>query len=309
MTDTTAPTPTPGANTAQPTGGDTTTTTQQPAGDTTTAQPTGDTTQQPAGGAQPWWDGKITEPDIVDFMKAKNYQTPEDAARAAWSANKMLKMEPIIQAFVEGTATPEQEAAMYNRLGRPESADKYELKPAEGVQVNSDLETMARGLFHDAGLSQKQADKIYQAWNAGIVKLNEAVLEREAAENEKAMAELEKTWGPDIAKNKAAGERVMNSLGLDEATMDKIQSSIGAAPLVDLLVRIGSKSAEPNFQGGSPQGSDPNDASRMTPEQAKARITELTADAKFQAELADTSNPEVRKQRLATWEALFAKAG
>lgn len=305
MTDINAPNPNPGANTAPNNPGDTT---QQPAPG---AAPPGDTTQQhaPTPGQAAWWEGKITEPEVVDFMKAKNYQTPEDAARAAWSANKMMKLEPAVQAFVEGKATPEQEAAVYNRLGRPESADKYELKPGDGIQVDESLDKLARGLFHEAGLNQKQADKMYQGWNAQVAKLNEATVAAESAANEAAVAELEKSYGADLTTNKAAGLRVMQSLGLSEQQMDAIQKNIGAAPLIDLMVRIGMKSAEGKFQGSGGQGGDPDNVSGMTKEQAASRIAVLQADTVFQAKLKDMTNPDARKAALNLWEQLHAKAG
>lgn len=303
MTDINAPNPAPGANTAPNNPGDTT---QPPAGGT----PPAAAATPPAGGGQAaWWEGKITEPEVVDFMKAKNYQTPEDAARAAWSANKMMKLEPAIQAFVEGKATPEQEAAVFNRLGRPESGDKYELKPGEGIQVDPGLDKLARGLFHDAGLNQKQADKMFQGWNKAVAEMNAATMAAESAANEAAVSELEKSYGADLAKNKAAGLRVMQSLGLNEQQMDAIQKNIGAAPLIDLMVRIGLKSSEGNFQGGNGGGGDPNNVSGMSKEQAAARIAQLQIDTDFQAKLKDTSNPEARKAALTLWEQLHAKAG
>jgi hypothetical protein len=280
---------------------------EHPAGQPPAGQPAGG---QPSGDAKPWWEGKITEPEIVDYMKAKNYQTPEEAARAAWSANKMLKMEPAVRAFIEGTATAEQETAVLNRL-RPESPDKYELKAPEGVAVDDALLALGRNIFHTIGATPKKAQEAFDLWNKGVMEMNAAQLAAEQQANEQELAALDTKYGPDVAKNKAAGLRVMESLGLDAEIMDKIQSKIGAAPLVDLLVRIGLKSGEQPLKDGAGSsgggaGADAN-IDAMSKEQAQQRIQELTADATFQAVLTDKNNP-ARPAALAKWEKLHAKA-
>lgn len=243
-------------------------------------------------GEKPWWDGKITEPEIVEFAKAKNYTSGEEALRAAWSANKMVKMEPAVQAYLEGKATPEQEAAVLNKL-RPESPDKYEFKHADGVVVDADLEKLGRNIFHTLGVPQAKAQQAMDMWNKSVGEKQAANIEAERVANEKALSDLTKTWGADLDKNRAAGDRVMKALGLEPAFMEKIEAQIGSAAVVELLARIGRKSDEGAFKGeGTNPPGDQNDPSLMTPEQANAKATSLRADPEFNKKYEDANHPE-----------------
>lgn len=254
-----------------------------------------------------WWDGKITEPEILDFAKAKNYATPEEALRAAWSANRMNKMDPAVTAVLEGKATPEQEAAFYNKLGRPENADKYDLKPGEGVMTDPTLTTLAKGIFHQLGATPAKAQAAYDTWNKAVGDMNKQAAELDRVNNEAGIKALETAWGSSLDANKAAGLRVLHSLGKPEL-VDAVQKHIGLAPTIELLAEIGKRSGEGAFVNSNNNNSDPNNAAAMTPQQAKGRIEVLLADDAFQRVLLDKKDPN-QKVNLAIWEQLHAKAG
>ena len=61
-------------------------------------------------------------------------------------------------------ATDEERSAFYNKLGRPESPDKYEIKFAEGTPVDDALLGAFRGVAHKLGLSQTQAQALGEWW-------------------------------------------------------------------------------------------------------------------------------------------------
>lgn len=258
--------------------------------------------------AQPWYNG-IEEEPIREYMKAKNYANPYEAARAAWNANQINKLSPEITAVLEGKATPEQENAFYAKLGRPESPDKYEFKYPDGTKVDKDLETLGRSIFHSLGASPAKAQAAMDMWEKAVAAKTAANAEADRKANDDALAELTKTWGADLDKNRAAGERTMKALGLDAKFMEKIEGLIGSAVVVELLAKIGRKSDEGGFKGGgdTPPG-DPNNPDTMTPEQAAAKITQLRGDAEFNKKYETASHPE-HATALALMEKLFAKAG
>lgn len=257
-------------------------------------------------GEKPWWDGKITEPEIVEYAKAKNYASPEEALRAAWSANKMNKLEPAVQAYLEGKATPEQEAAVLNKL-RPETADKYEFKHADGVVVDKNLEVLSKNIFHKLGVPQTKAQEAMDMWNEAVGKQQAANVEANRVANEAALTDLAKTWGADLDKNKAAGDRVMKSLGLDPAFMEKVEAQIGSAAIVELLARIGRKSDEGAFKGeGSNPPGNPEDPNLMTPEQANAKAAALRSDPEFNKKYLDKNHAE-HAGAVKLMEQLYAK--
>lgn len=285
---------------------------QPPAAQPAPAEGAQPPTEQPpaapaAQGDKPWWDG-VQEQPIRDFMQAKNYKDPNEAARALWNLNRVTTIQGDVQAVFDGKATPEQEANFYSKLGRPASAEKYDLKPGEGVEVHAELDKAARTFMFEAGLTQKQAAKVYEAHNKAVIAINAAQAEKERADNETALKALETSWGPELEANKAAGMRVLEALKLPDDVMQKIESSVGVAGVVQLLAAIGRKSGEGTFKGGDNNQADPNNPDTMSAEQAKARVQALMADTDFQNAIQDKKNPD-RKAKLEYWEKLNARAG
>lgn len=258
--------------------------------------------------AKPWYEGIAEEP-IKEYIKTKGYANPYEAARAAWNSNQMNKLEPAVQAYLEGKATPEQEAAILNKLGRPESPDKYEFKHPDGVTVDQDLESLGRNIFHKLGVPQTKAQEAMDMWNKAVADKVTKNTEAARVANEKALEELGKTWGADLDKNKAAGNRVLQSLNLKPEVVASIEENMGSAAFVEMMVAIGRRSDEGAFKGGNDNAAgDPNNVANMTPEAAAARIKVLQGDSDFQAKYGTANHPE-HKQALELMASLFAKAG
>lgn len=71
-------------------------------------------------------------------------------------------------------APKEQWDAFYKTLGRPDAADAYTLTPGEGVNHDADFMKGIKGLFHEAGLTQKQAETIQKGFDAKLVEFAKA---------------------------------------------------------------------------------------------------------------------------------------
>lgn len=265
---------------------------------------------EPAG-EKPWWDATIKEEPIREYMKAKNYQSPEEVARAAWSATKMLAERGDPNSIIAPKADAPQEDwdAFYNKLGRPETPDKYEFKHGEGVEVDPELEALGRNIFHKAGVGQKGAQEAINMWNEAVAERHTRNIEASRVANEQALEALKATYGANMAANQAAGERVVRALGLDTKALEAIESNIGSAAMVDMFVRLGMKGAEGGFKGGNdnPPG-DPNNVDNMDPAQAQAKIDALNSDETFQKKYTDKNHGE-HASAVALMERLFAKAG
>lgn len=253
--------------------------------------------------AKPWWEG-IQEEDIRQYAEAKQYANPEEAIRAAWSANKMNKMSEDIQAFLKGEANEEQEARVFKQLGRPDAPEAYELKPAEGVEVDPTLDAVARGIFHKLGLNNAKAQATYDQWNEAMGEVEKAYEAQQTA----ALEALKTKWGPDLEANRVAGNQAVRALGLSNEAVAAIEAASGSAAVVELMAMIGKRLGEAPLKGAGSSGTDPNDPANMTPEQAKARIAALQSDQTFQAKYTNSTHPE-HKQALQTMEKLFAKGG
>ena len=144
--------------------------------------------------------------------------------------------------------------------------------------------------FHEVGLSPKQAQALAEKWQTFVGEQNTTAAGAVGVQNDTELAALETKWGADLAKNKAAGQRVVQALGLPSELMDRVEAQIGAAPLVELLAMIGRKSDEGSFTAGGGNG-DPNNPETMTKEAAASKIAQLQGDQEFQKKYTDKNHP------------------
>lgn len=262
--------------------------------------------------AQPWWAG-IQEEPIREYMEAKQYATPEEAARAAWNANKLLKNQENALIAPGEDASPEDWNNFYSKLGRPEKADAYDLKLPEGVQLPEEIlnETtpLAKEILFELGATPEKAQAAYEKWVNLERTYEQKAMEAERAANEQALGELTQKWESEEKLNemRAAGQRAVKALGLSNEKIEAIEAQVGSATIVELLALIGSKAPEGTFKDTGQGTGDPNDPTNMSPTQAQQTIERLQGDDKFQKAYTDKNHPE-HASALKRMEALFIKA-
>jgi len=96
-------------------------------------------------------------------------------------------------------APPEEWDNFYKTIGRPEAPDKYSLPDVEGVPQDFDLtefKATAQNLMFEAGLNQKQANKLWEAYLKTEIGVAEKNKEAIAEHNKKLDAEFE-----EVTKN------------------------------------------------------------------------------------------------------------
>lgn len=235
--------------------------------------------------ARPWY-AAIPEEAARQHVEAKGYKNPAELALANYSLTKMQREGVVVPG---DNATPEETAAFYNKLGRPEAADGYDFKFGDGVTADEGMMTWAKTAFHEVGLSSKQAQALAEKWNAFAPTLGAAGTEAIQQQNTQELNDLTARWGADLDKNRVAGQRAMQALGLSADLVTRVENSIGSAAVVEMLAAIGRKSDEGGFMNGG-GGGNPNDPSGMTRDQAQARIAALNSDKAFQERYLDKTN-------------------
>jgi hypothetical protein len=184
-------------------------------------------------------------------------------------------------------ADAEEWGAVYNRLGRPEEASGYEFKgpevPEGGIDLTPDLANWA----HEAGLSKKQAQSIYEKYNGRLAEVSEEFQTQRAEQASSDEQALRKEWGTAWEENIAAGTRFRQRFSLDDGTMDKLESALGLRGLLELSAEIGRGLGEHTMPGDTEQDSGAGTTFGMTPAAAKAKIGDLTLDEKFMSQYLD----------------------
>lgn len=242
------------------------------------------TENQPNPGAQstttdkPWYDGSDTETVAWLQNRGLDKLTPVEAAKKAaeghrnaekqlgWPAQNLLRMPKD----EKDLATRE---AMYNKLGRPETPDKYNWGE---LKVSDEFKQFAAPLYHKLGLSQAQVSELLAATatraEADMKRQKESADIQFATEK----AELLKNWGQYAEANLTTAKNAFTKLGFTEEQVNAMQDQIGFAKVMSMFHTIGTKTGEDAWIKGENNGP-------MTREQASERIKERKLDKAFMA--------------------------
>lgn len=198
---------------------------------------------------------------------------------------------------------------LYTKLGRPESADKYQLEIPQGG--DSAFALKAGEWFHKAGLNQNQAAGLAQAWNAHVAEYAAQQAEADAVAVREQSVKLDQEWGGDKSHNTELAKRGWNAmaqeLGIQGEELDTMQDAIaeklGVYRTMKLFKMMGEKigTTGDKFEGGGHANKGGNLG--MTPEGAKARIEALKGDRAFQERRARGDANAVKE-----WNELFVAA-
>lgn len=228
----------------------------------------------PAAPVAPAW---LTGADetTVGYVANKGWTEPKQVLEGYRNLEKLLGADKAGNAVIvpkEG-ATPEEQAAFFNRLGRPTDPAGYQIEVPQGG--NKDFATAAAAKFHELGLTKAQGEALAK-WNneqvGAFTTQSAAARQAEFAADD---AALKTGWGQAFAQNVAQAQAGMRAMGLDAAAVDKLQGALGHKSTMEFLQRIGARTGEATFVAGSTETKFGN---ALTPGQAKARIAELRND-------------------------------
>lgn len=192
--------------------------------------------------------------------------------------------------------------AVYNKLGRPESADKYEIpKPGEGKEyseADKAMQTALLPILHKAGVTQRQLAAIVPAWNALAAQAGEATAKQEKDAIAAADADLTKEWGAakdsKIAIGKEALTHFTTELKLGDTLTKALEAkdangnALGNNPaLLKLFAHFGAQLKEDGLIGKGGGGG----AGEYSPAEAQQQINAKRNDADFQKVYRDKKNP------------------
>lgn len=238
----------------------------------------------PAGGTPPappsaptWLTG--ADEVTVGYVANKGWTEPKQVLEGYRNLEKLLGADKAGNAVVlpKPDATPEEQAAFFNRLGRPADAAGYKLDAIKGS--DPEFSKQAASWFHELGLTQKQGEALATKWNEHVGGMSTASQEAQQAAFAADDAALKTSWGQAFAQNVAQAQVGMRAIGGPEM-VDKLSAAMGHKATMEFLQNIGSRMGEASFESGQ-TATKFGDA--LTPGEAKAKIAELRADKNFVA--------------------------
>ena len=194
------------------------------------------TTTTPAATESTWYSGAA--PEHIGLLEKKGWNNPAginevlkgyaDIERAYRAGDKV-----VLPKDAEDKAAYEQ---IYNRLGRPESADKYTFP--QGVDEGAAKEFAPKA--HELGFNQQQLDAIVQFDTQRAAKMQEQFQQAAKADSDAAVQKLETEWGGKTAEQVEHNRRAMRAHGMSVQDFEKAAAAMGAGGTEKLMRMLNS---------------------------------------------------------------------
>lgn len=217
-------------------------------------------TPEPMDNGGNWKDTYLPE----ELRSDKVFEPIQDVPNLAKAYANLSHLQGKSVKIPDAKASDQELDSFYSKL-RPESPEKYEIKPSqlpEGFDYDKEIEQRFLGeVAYKVGLSNRQAQGIIDWWNNAVVATTDEVQkEREGAENA-----LRQEWGRDFDGNtglakqtalKFGGQEYADSFsGLDNTTKK-------------ILAQVGKMTGNDRFVQGQSAG-------MITKDEAQAKIDEI----------------------------------
>lgn len=249
-----------------------------------TPNPTGQINVSPSEGTAPntdWMAG--LNPEFKGYVENKGFKDPSMIVDSYINLEKFVTGAPKERRLIlpEKSDDP-QWNEIYTKLGRPEKPDGYKIEvPKEGGDEN--FAKWARETFHKSNLTAKQAEALAANWNTYATELQKQQVTSQQAKVQAENETLQKEWGAAFEQNTNVARDAVRKFGMDEATIDRLESALGYAGVMKFFHTLGSKIGEDAFISGD---SKPSFGGALTPHAAQSRIAHLKADEGFTARFA-----------------------
>lgn len=224
-----------------------------------------------------------------EWVKSKGWKDPDAmAASVRELEGKFLSGDKVV--LPKDGDSPEVLEAFHKAIGRPEAADKYDLKLGEGEEVNEDLANIMREAAFKAGVPASMFAAMAEPFNTymrGIMEQHEAgqVQQRDAG-----VAEYKAEVGDKFNTHIAAGNKAMRLLEMTGEDIAGIEAGLGTKKTLALFAKLGMGMGEDILldAGGRPKFS-------MSKEDAQAKLDMLGKQEGYLEKL--KSDPKLKAER------------
>lgn len=250
----------------------------------------------PLTGTDEGWKSRIPE-ELRNKPTFKNLKSEEDAYRMLDHTQSALGAEKIIKPNKH--STDEDWGKIYDALGRPATADKYDLKLPAGVTKDNPLVKAFLDEAHKSGILPKQAQAILD-WNNNQAQATKAE-QTKAAElaQAEALKPLKQEYGGAYeSKLNGAAKALESVLGAEDAAKIIDNPAIANDPN---FIRFAVKLSE-MIQEDAPVGEDGKPVGLLTPKEAQYKANQIMTDMRHPYN--DAGHPN-HKAAVAEVSALF----
>lgn len=203
-------------------------------------------------------------------------------------AQKMVGADKVVVPTKD--ATDEERSAFFNSIGRPESAEKYEV-PTENMPEGADASPENLTAFfeeaHKIGLTKSQAAALVR-WQASQAADVMSGYETEATQQQQeATVSLKKEWGSAFEQNLDLAKAAVKRYGGQELFDHLDETGLGNDPrLIMAFAKIGRAVSDDEIIGGGH-----GQSFLRSPAEAKIEIQAKMRDGEFMKAYGDRDHP------------------
>lgn len=241
-----------------------------------------------------------------DFQTDPTFNKFNDVGELARSYKNVEKMVGADQNSVFKIPKDGDLSEVYSALGRPESADKYEVDALKDESFSSMIDpevvSKVREVAYEKGVSNEALNAIMNVYKDDV----QSQVSKSSEQSEKFLSESREAIQRELGA--AFEERVAQIHGLQEKYGDEALSGLvekfpqvfQSAPFVRFMAKIAPQFVENGELEAQSSG-------KLSPTEARMQIAELESQPDFMSVMQDKSNPK-RKSMMAERDRLYKMA-
>ncbi len=234
------------------------------------------------------WRDRLPD-DLKGVKDLEKYKDVLSVLRSNVHAQKMIGADKI--PIPGKDAKPEDWANVWNKLGRPESPDKYDLKAVspldKAIPYDYDGEKAMLAKMHALGMTQSQVAGLLSDYRQNVGSSYGNVTKQQAEAQAAQSEAIRKEYGQAFTEKMTHAENFALDMLGEEAGMKLLMDNRTNPEFIRLLVKASETTREDSSARGKSTGLD----GALTPAEAKAEIEQLKMDAHK-----DPKHPLIDKQ-------------
>ena len=211
--------------------------------------------------------------DLQGEASLQSFQDVGQLAKSYVHSQRMIGQDKI--AIPGKNATEEDWKQVYQKLGVPESADKYEVKYTVQEGASDQPVKDFLGHAHKMGLLPHQAQGILDYYTQLETTGREEINKQNALSLQNSQEQLRKDFGLAYDKEVSKANTMFNKFfqnELKDVTLADGSNILNHPGFVKSLAKLSNSFTEDNISGGQDEGG------AMTPDQAEKEINKILAD-------------------------------
>jgi len=190
-----------------------------------------------------------------EAQQAESQPQSQQAGDLLGGQQQQQQSEPFLAALPE-EGDAEGWGSVWSKLGRPESADGYELQAPEGD--SGEFLKTSSAWMHKANLTKSQAQALAGEWNAYQAQQAEQVNQQREQAYTQNVSAIRKEWGNSFDSNLAVANKALSSFVSPEGIQMLQETGLGSNPhLVSAFFKIGQSLSEAKVINGESSQNGP----------------------------------------------------